>query len=59
MRARLHDDNRLRTAALIGGTFRMDPIEVMNADYIDWWIRIVAMEVYWEERNKAESQQQR
>ena len=32
----------------------MDPIEVMDADYIDWWIRLVAMEIWWDEKAKAE-----
>lgn len=53
MRARLKNDVRMRTAALIGGTFKMDPIEVMEADYIDWWVRLVAMEIWWDEERKA------
>lgn len=56
MRARLKGDQRMRTAALVGGTFNMDPIEVMEADYIDWWVRLVAMEIWWEEQRKANEQ---
>jgi hypothetical protein len=50
----MESDYRLQVAAIVAGTFKIDPIEVMQADYFDWRLRLVATKVYWEERSKAE-----
>lgn len=50
------EDGRLQAAAYVAGTFHLDPIEVLQADYFDWIIRISAANYY---NRKVEEEQQK
>lgn len=53
MISRAMTDVRLQTAAAIGDRFSIDPLIVLNADTIEWNIRIAAYNYVVQQENAA------
>jgi hypothetical protein len=49
---RLEDDNRVKQAAIIGYTFKQDPVAMMECDTFTWCTRVAAANFVIEEKNK-------
>jgi hypothetical protein len=48
----LGEDARVQQAAIIGYTFKQDPLEVTKSDMFDWCFRVAATNYVIEERAK-------